>query len=160
MSFDIYGNNLQRGHCEVHPNIAEEYPCSLCQSHSQFQSQEADTTCEVQSLQNDLAQSNSYIDSLRAELAKVTAERDEYIKFHTENLTLIAWIARETVSVKIDGNIKARFHFYLAKRDLEQQAKGISDLNNMLAILREVPSSRAMQERYDELRKQANEVGK
>ena len=100
------------------------------------------------------------INQLKAELAKVTAERDEYIKFHTENLTLIAWIARETVSVKIDGNIKARFHFYLAKRDLEQQAKGISDLNNMLAILREVPSSRAMQERYDELRKQANEVGK
>jgi len=100
------------------------------------------------------------INQLKAELAKVTAERDEYIKFHTENLTLIAWIARETVSVKIDGNIKARFDFYLAKRDLEQQAKGISDLNNMLAILREVPSSRAMQERYDELRKQANEVGK
>ena len=30
MSFDIYGNNLRRGHCEVHPNVHEEFPCSLC----------------------------------------------------------------------------------------------------------------------------------
>lgn len=30
MSYDIYGNNLKRGHCEVHPQVAEEYPCSLC----------------------------------------------------------------------------------------------------------------------------------
>jgi hypothetical protein len=30
MSWDIYGNALRRGHCEVHPQVHEEYPCSLC----------------------------------------------------------------------------------------------------------------------------------
>lgn len=30
MSYDIYGENLRRGYCEVHPHISEEYPCSLC----------------------------------------------------------------------------------------------------------------------------------
>ena len=30
MSWDIYGNPLQRGHCEVHPHVHEEYPCSVC----------------------------------------------------------------------------------------------------------------------------------
>lgn len=30
MSFDIYGNNLLRGHCEVHPYVHEPYPCSVC----------------------------------------------------------------------------------------------------------------------------------
>jgi len=30
MAFDIYGEDLKRGHCEVHPWIGEEYPCSLC----------------------------------------------------------------------------------------------------------------------------------
>ena len=45
-----------------------------------------------------------------------------------------------------------------AKRDLEQQAKGISDLDNMLSILGEVLSSRVMQERVKELRKQAEEL--
>jgi hypothetical protein len=30
MGFDIYGHGLQPGHCEVHPNIPEPYPCSIC----------------------------------------------------------------------------------------------------------------------------------
>lgn len=30
MAYDIYGNNLRPGHCEVHPHVHEEYPCSLC----------------------------------------------------------------------------------------------------------------------------------
>jgi|SRR5690554_1067870 len=30
MSYDIYGNPLRRGHCEVHPHVHEEYPCSIC----------------------------------------------------------------------------------------------------------------------------------
>jgi len=30
MAYDIYGNNLARGHCEVHPWVGESYPCSLC----------------------------------------------------------------------------------------------------------------------------------
>jgi len=35
MSFDIYGNNLRKGYCEVHPNVHEEYPCSLCYAERQ-----------------------------------------------------------------------------------------------------------------------------
>lgn len=30
MAYDIYGNNLASGHCEVHPWVGESYPCSLC----------------------------------------------------------------------------------------------------------------------------------
>ena len=30
MSFDIYGNHLRRRHCEVHPEVPEEYPCFVC----------------------------------------------------------------------------------------------------------------------------------
>ena len=30
MSWDIYGEPLRRGHCEVHPHVHEEYPCSVC----------------------------------------------------------------------------------------------------------------------------------
>lgn len=35
MSFDIYGQNIRSGYCEVHPDVHEPYPCSLCifQSH-------------------------------------------------------------------------------------------------------------------------------
>jgi hypothetical protein len=35
MGFDIYGNRLLPGHCEVHPHVHEEYPCSVCLSEAQ-----------------------------------------------------------------------------------------------------------------------------
>ena len=35
MAYDIYGNNLARGHCEVHPWVGESYPCSLCYAESE-----------------------------------------------------------------------------------------------------------------------------
>ena len=30
MSYDIFGNPLRKGYCEVHPNIPQEYPCYIC----------------------------------------------------------------------------------------------------------------------------------
>lgn len=30
MAYDIYGNNLRRGFCEIHPYVEQEYPCSIC----------------------------------------------------------------------------------------------------------------------------------
>lgn len=35
MSWDIYGNSLRNGHCEVHPHVHESYPCSVCMSEVQ-----------------------------------------------------------------------------------------------------------------------------
>jgi hypothetical protein len=32
MAYDIYGNRLLPGHCEVHPHVHETYPCSICYS--------------------------------------------------------------------------------------------------------------------------------
>jgi|GEM_PF-6882202 len=34
MNWDIYGDRLTQGHCEVHPYVAEEYPCSVCLAES------------------------------------------------------------------------------------------------------------------------------
>ena len=36
MAYDIYGNKLAEGHCEVHPHVAEPYPCSLCYAESEM----------------------------------------------------------------------------------------------------------------------------
>jgi hypothetical protein len=30
MAWDIYGNTLRRGYCEVHPDVPQEYPCIFC----------------------------------------------------------------------------------------------------------------------------------
>lgn len=32
MTFDIYGQPLRFGHCEVHPDVGHDYPCPLCLS--------------------------------------------------------------------------------------------------------------------------------
>lgn len=34
MAYDIYGNTLRRGYCEVHPEVPEEYPKVVCPSGS------------------------------------------------------------------------------------------------------------------------------
>lgn len=35
MAFDIYGNRLTPGHCEVHPWVHCEYPCPVCMERMQ-----------------------------------------------------------------------------------------------------------------------------
>lgn len=30
MSYSIYGERLESGHCEVHPWVHADYPCPLC----------------------------------------------------------------------------------------------------------------------------------
>jgi len=30
MAWDIFGDHLERGHCEVHPWVHQEYPCQVC----------------------------------------------------------------------------------------------------------------------------------
>lgn len=37
MPFDIYGGELRRGHCEVHPWVHEPYPCSVCYMEAQHE---------------------------------------------------------------------------------------------------------------------------
>ena len=40
MPYDIWGQPLARGHCEVHPHVCEEYPCSACYSEERDYRQE------------------------------------------------------------------------------------------------------------------------
>lgn len=40
MAWDIYGGYLEPGHCEVHPHVHEEYPCSICIHEAKAQEEE------------------------------------------------------------------------------------------------------------------------
>ena len=50
MSYDIYGNNLRYGYCEVHPHIHQQYPCSQCEDEAYeeecFQRSQYDKECQ------------------------------------------------------------------------------------------------------------------
>lgn len=52
MAYDIYGNNLRSGHCEVHPWVHESYPCSAC--YADNQRQEAEKEQQMQAAQHSL----------------------------------------------------------------------------------------------------------
>lgn len=69
MSWDIFGNPLQRGHCEVHPHVHEEYPCSVCISEKRQHAQPScDGRCENALY---LAQADDHIKSLQARVAEL-----------------------------------------------------------------------------------------
>jgi len=40
MSFDIYGNYLRSGYCEVHPDHRGDYPCDLCKEEEYYRQQQ------------------------------------------------------------------------------------------------------------------------
>ena len=51
MAYDIYGQNLASGHCEVHPWVGESYPCSLCYAENASRNQKQydyDTRAEAE----------------------------------------------------------------------------------------------------------------
>ena len=51
MSFDIYGQHLRPGYCEVHPDVPEEYPCLYCRiRHAENETKEREyrETCKQQ----------------------------------------------------------------------------------------------------------------
>lgn len=80
MSYDIYGNPLQRGHCEVHPHVHEEYPCSVCiqennnrNAHKQSESDHY----EIMRLEHELYLSQQRIEELEAQVPKWISIEDK-----------------------------------------------------------------------------------
>ena len=47
MAFDIYGCYLKPGHCEVHPDVPELFPCYLCYQEKQAQYDDYESIREV-----------------------------------------------------------------------------------------------------------------
>ena len=66
MSYDIWGNPLPRGHCEVHPHVHEEYPCSVCIAESNQRKQ--------------VRQHDSTLYNMQMQIEKLTWERADLLK--------------------------------------------------------------------------------
>lgn len=82
MSWDIYGNPLRRGYCEVHPDVHQEYPCSICMAQKQQQSQPHN---ELEQLQYEFAQQGDYIRHLESERAALAAQVSGLMKIVESN---------------------------------------------------------------------------
>lgn len=79
MSYDIYGNPLRRGYCEVHPHVNEEYPCSVCMSENNQRNTEAQSQLDHYAkieLEQEYSDLKARITQLEAQLK----ERDKWIE--------------------------------------------------------------------------------
>lgn len=74
MSWDIYGNPLRRGHCEVHPHVHEEFPCSICMEERGRRNEPHN---EMEQLQHDFAMQGDYIRQLETERKELTAQVEQ-----------------------------------------------------------------------------------
>lgn len=97
MAYDIYGNHLHNGNCEVHPWITEEYPCYVCrqqdletQRQRKMEKQMYDDMQKdiLAHEQNEFAKNNSQEyctllekeDELKSLLTEIRIRKDEIIK--------------------------------------------------------------------------------
>ena len=65
MSFDIYGNYLRPGYCEVHPEMPETYPCSECYYDYYPPEQEQPYPDEMDAAYNRYYEKLQWIDAVR-----------------------------------------------------------------------------------------------
>ena len=53
--YDIYGNNLRKGHCSVHPDVSHDYPCPQCRNEDDDRQSQEDAYrlyCEEKDLEH------------------------------------------------------------------------------------------------------------
>ena len=96
MGFDIYGNRLLPGHCEVHPYVHEEFPCSICMAERSTQARQPDgplcgicgkfeacaDSCGVpvcsEACDHEAQRRHNEVETLRAELAAERARANDF----------------------------------------------------------------------------------
>lgn len=59
MAYDIYGNGLRPGYCEVHPDVPEQWPCGYCR--------DADDRAEMDRAQEEAHQQERDAERMAAE---------------------------------------------------------------------------------------------
>lgn len=90
MAYDIYGSPLMPGHCEVHPDVVQEYPCIQCHTDNDNAGGRAETELpsvlrhRATTAEAELVNADSRIAELRDELIttqsalqRTEGERDE-----------------------------------------------------------------------------------
>ena len=77
MPYDIYGNNLRNGFCEVHPYVEQEYPCQICCQEIEREEQRQRENREHSQLQNE----QYHLHSALHQIEKLEAEKKELLHF-------------------------------------------------------------------------------
>lgn len=79
MSYDIYGNKLRSGYCEVHPDIPGQFPCGECERERQYYEQQSRQGAEYDEYQR------GRDDERKAIVAWLRANSGEWFSNITDN---------------------------------------------------------------------------
>ena len=90
MSYDIWGNPLPRGCCEVHPWVHEEYPCSVCMAEKRQREQ--------------VSQQSEAEYYMQMEIEKLKSERLELLKA-LESLLDVTADSKGVAGYHLNGDI-------------------------------------------------------
>ena len=71
MAFDIYGERLEPGHCEIHPWMACEYPCPIC-----VEKRKQSERIDAYSLNRKIHELSMEITTLRERLDKLDSDKE------------------------------------------------------------------------------------
>lgn len=96
MAYDIYGQKLASGHCEVHPWVGETYPCSLCYAESklkhgliqkEYKSVEAEHQAEMERAHlEELARKNNVLYRMLCYVALAVSILNERVQKYKEKM--------------------------------------------------------------------------
>ena len=76
MPYDIYGNNLRNGFCEVHPYVEQEYPCQICCQEIEREKQRQRENREHSQLQN----KQYHLHTALQQIEKLEADKEELLE--------------------------------------------------------------------------------
>ena len=96
MAYDIYGEKLASGHCEVHPWVGETYPCSLCYAESmlkhaprqkEYKSAAAQHQAEMERAHfEELVRQNNLLYRMLCYVALVVSKLNEQVQKYKEKM--------------------------------------------------------------------------
>lgn len=131
MSWDIYGNPLRRGYCEVHPDVHQEYPCSICMAQKQQQSQPHN---ELEQLQYEFAQQGDYIRHLESERVALAAQAESLLDDRKEFVKKEFQLLKEIERLEIELKKRDEQNAALAAQLDESRQQHATTINRLYEI--------------------------
>lgn len=160
MSWDIYGNHLRRGHCEVHPHVHEEYPCSICMAERNRPQINRHAHEEFERLQYELDQQGDYIRHLESERAALAAQvqalgdklSEVVALLDVDGMTAVQWLLDNCPEIESLTDMEPQQHL------AELRAEAIEQAVNETKKLESTPCGQWWYCLADDLKKCAEQI--
>lgn len=126
MAFDIYGDILEPGFCEVHPHVRQEYPCDICMQEKR-KIQDSSDKYWAQKGQSTVQFQQEHIDSLKNEIQILKSENGRLERLIQPLPELLSKFLKDTYR---KGTIGRGSHIDIANDFLKRYKNGQNNKND------------------------------